>query len=99
MDYIFAAFYDFILPLLAIGIVVFSSMYLSDKNECKKQLQKIRRYKSNVSFTVILVVLYPFAIFLFIYYSKQMANVVDSFDFSPSGGIHFLGKNVGEGHL
>ncbi|GEN52605.1 hypothetical protein HFA01_08670 [Halobacillus faecis] len=77
MNYIFAAFYDFILPLLAIGIVVFSSMYLSDKNEYKKQLQKIRRYKRNVSFTVILVVFYPFAIFLFIYFSKQIANVFD----------------------
>jgi len=72
---ILTALYEFFLPLFVIGLIVFSSIYLSDKDNFRKQLQEMKTSKSKITFTIILVVLFPFAISLSIYIVKNIANI------------------------
>ncbi|MEC3883679.1 hypothetical protein VKA52_08105 [Halobacillus sp. HZG1] len=75
MENILKAFYE-LLPVLVMVFIVFSTIYLRDKEDFRKQFQGLKKHKIQITFVMITVILFPFVILLLIYILKNIATVL-----------------------
>lgn len=73
----FDGLYEFFFPFLLLSLIVFTTIYLRDKEDFKRQLQMIKAHKWKITLTILLVLLIPLGTLLVVYLLKNIAELLN----------------------